>query len=193
MRLPAAASRALALALLVALGVVVHLAVTSPLWQSYRTIRDAVVEHEIQIARLLGIAADADRLSVQRDRLRARDDLHRYLLAESSPTLAAAALRKRVKSIVEPTGGQLTSTQVLRSQTEHGYPRVDIDVRLALDTPTLQQVLYQLESRPPLLLINDLTVIARDGRSMRRLPDRPIDLDVRFRVSGWMIAPPGDP
>ena len=190
MRLSALQSRILALALLLGLAGLLYAAVASPVWKVHRVARDALAEHESQIARLLGIAADSTRLSQQRDALRARGDLRRYLLGGSSTTLAAAALQERIKSTVEATGGRLTSTRVLGPEAEHGFTRVAIGVRLALHTSALQQVLYELEGQAPLLEIDDLMVIARRTRSARQSRNSPANLDVRFSVSGFMPGAP---
>ena len=178
--------RALALTLVVAAALLAYLVLVAPLWQSHQMARDATVEHEAQIVRMLALAADAKRLSEQRDLLRIQGKSERYLIRGASPTLAAAGLQKRIEAIAEQAGGRLGSTQVLPSQTEDDFVRVAIRVRLALDTPTLQRVLYEFEGQPPLLVIDDVVVIARGGHNIRQTRQAPANLDVQFRLSGWM-------
>lgn len=189
MRLSAILQRTLALTLLAVLGLLAYFALVSPVWQSYRRTREAVAEHEARIARMLGLVADAERLSRQREVLREQGDSGRYLIRGASATLAAAALQKRIESLVERKGGRLGSTQVLPLETGQDFVRVAIRVHLALDTSTLQQVLYELEGQPPLLIVDDLVVIARDGHSTHRTRGNPVNLDVQLRLSGWMPRP----
>ena len=189
MSLSSAVSRMLALALLLAVGALVYRVAVSPIWQSYLATRDAVAEREAHIARLLGIAARGESLSGQLEALRDQDASRAYLLPGSSATLAAAALQERIKLLLERRGGQLTSTQVLQLEPgQEGLDRVVVRVHLTLGTPALQRTLHEFESRPPLLIIDELTVIARGGRDVLARGDHPLDLDVQFRVSGWMRA-----
>ena len=186
MRIPAAVHRALALALLVGLVGLAYAVLLSPLWHRYQRVRGEVIEHVAQTAHMLTVAQDAQRLVEQRDELSSQGDWGRYFIQGAHPTLAAAALQRRVESIVKQSGGRLSSTQVLRPEEEQDYLKVAIRVRLALDTSALQQVLYELEGRPPLLTVEALTIIARRSRDARRTHDDPFDLDVQFQVSGWM-------
>ena len=185
MRLSAPWRRASALALLVTLGLLAHLVVISPTWQSYQTTRHTVAEHESRIGRLLAVAAESQELSERRNAFRAEADLRRYLIAGESVTMAAVALQKRIESIAAQTGGRLISTEVLTPEDEHGFVRVTIRARLALDILALQQVLYELEGRPPLLVIDEIVVIARGGRSVGAAGGTPANLDVQLRVFGW--------
>ena len=182
-------SRALALAILAALGFLVYSALALPIWQSYTKTRDAAAEHEAQIGRLLGIVAESKRLAQQRDDPDMEKELRRYLIEGASATLAAAALQNRIGAVVKLADGQLVSTKVLPPETGHGYLRVAVQVRLALDTPALQKVLYELEDRPPLLKIDDVVVVARGGRSVGRMAGEAADLDVQLRISGWTPDP----
>ena len=189
MRLSAVLQRTLALVFLVVPGLLVYFVLLSPVWQNYRATRDTVADYEARIAHMLGISADAKRLSEQRDVLRIQGDSDRYLIGGASATLAAALLQKRIESIVERSGGRLSSTQVLPPETGQDFVRVAIRAHLALDTPTLQQVLYELESQPPLLIIDDLTVISRGGLETHRPHGAPVNLDVQLRLLGWMARP----
>jgi len=196
MRLSVVLQRALALALLAALGSLAYFVLAEPVWQRYQTTRDAVLEHETQIARMLRVAADAERLSRQRDVLRTQGSLDGYLIPGATPTLAAAALQNRIESVVKQSGGRLSSTQVLPTETEHDFIRVAVHVRLAVDTPSLQKILYAFESQPPLLIVDNMLVNSRGGRNVRRRREsrtgnlgRATNLDVRLRLSGWMPRP----
>ena len=188
MRLGDLARRVLAIAIPVVLGLFVYWLAALPLWQHWQQTRDAVAEYESRIARLLGIVAQSKRLSERRDASPAESDPRRFLIAGTTATLAAAALQKRVGSTVRQSGGRLASTRVLRAEEEHGFVRIAIAVRLEVDTPGLQQALYALESRLPLLVVDELVVIARGGRGSGGTGRGPANLDVQLRISGWMAG-----
>lgn len=177
--------RALALTILLAPAVLTGVLVGTPLWQYYRTTRAAAEEHEARIVRLLGITAEAERVSGQAGARDTDDGLHRYLIGEANATLSAAALQKRVKAVVERSGGRLASTQVLDSRAAEGFVHVTVAARLTLDTPALQRVLYELESRLPLLVVDEFVAVSRGGG------ESGADLDVQLQISGWMLAPGG--
>ena len=179
MRLRDLGRRALAVAIPAVPGLLVYWLVALPLWQHWQQTRDAVADHESRIVHMLGIVAQSKRLSERRDASPNESGPLRFLIPGSTATLAAAALQKRVESSVRRSGGRLTSTRVLRAEKDHGFVRIAIAVRLAIDTPGLQEALHALESRLPLLVVDELAVIARGGPG-------PVSLDVQLRISGWM-------
>ena len=180
--------RVLAVAIAALLGSFVVWMVALPLWHHWQRTRDAVAEHDARIVRLLGIVAQSERLSERRDAALTEGDPRRFLIVGTTATLAAAALQKRVESVVRRSGGRLSSTSVLRAKEERGFVWIAIAVRLAVDTPGLQQTLYALESRLPLLVVDELVVIARGVRGGRGAGHDTANLDVRLRISGWMAG-----
>jgi hypothetical protein len=97
----------------------------------------------------------------------------------------------------------LTSTQVLAPELASGFERVAISARLSLSGPALQRVLHELEGGLPVLIVDDVIVSARPARRARRnsrskragsqkASNTETNLDVRFRLSGFMPAKPAD-
>ena len=100
--------------------------------------------------------------------------------------MAAAALQERVKSVVTRSGGKLSSTQVLPADSEQGFKRIVVNVRMAVSIDALQRVLYELENDLPYLLTDNVIVLSRGARK-RRQPTTPVNaLDVRFNLVGFM-------
>jgi hypothetical protein len=175
---------AVTLLLLVAVAVVRLLAV--PLWATYRSNHDAILQMEDSIERYSRLSAQIDALRSTVGELQQTDDLDRYVLAQESEPLAAAALQERVKSVVTRSGGTLSSTQVLPTITEQGFKRVIVNIRMAVSIDALQRVLYELENDLPYLLADDVVILSRGARK-RRKPTQGVDqLDVRFNLSGFM-------
>ena len=186
MKLAAWQSRAVAVVLAVAVCTLAYRVVGLPAWQAHTRNRDAIVEHETQIARFARIVTSGERLRAELGELRSGRDLRRYTLAQSTTTLAAAALQERVKRVIEQSGGRLTSTQVLSPEPREGLRQVAINVRMSVDTPTLQQIFYELEADLPLLFVEELMIIARRARGTRSDNRNRSSLDVRFQLSGFM-------
>ncbi|MDQ5910601.1 MAG: ral secretion pathway protein [Pseudomonadota bacterium] len=113
-----------------------------------------------------------------------------YFLPPAPPTLAAADLQQRVKTLVEGAGGSLLSVQALPAVEEGEVVRVAVGVTLQGDLAVLQKTLHGLESQVPLLFVDNLEVTARQLRP--RLPDGKvapytrIQLNGQFEVSGYL-------
>lgn len=185
-RLTPVQRRVLALILLLAVIVVVARVLIVPMWNIYSDNRDAIVQMEDSIARYARISAQVGSLRQAVEDLAEADELTRYVLAQESESIAAAALQERVKSIVTASGGALTSTQVLPAVAEKGFKRVIVNVRMAVSIDALQRVLYELENGLPYLLASDMIILSRNVRKRGRTGQSVDLLDVRFNLSGYM-------
>ncbi len=185
-RLPRIQRRILAvLLLLFALGAVVRVLVV-PIWSTYLGNRDAIAQSEDNIARYSRLSTQIGALQSVVGELEQTDNLDRYVLVQESEPLAAAALQARMKSVVTNSGGTLTSTQVLPTETEQGFKRVIVNVRMAVSTDALQRVLHELENNLPYLLTDDIVILSRGARKRRRTTQGVDLLDVRFNLYGYM-------
>ncbi len=173
------------LLLLLALAAVMR-ALVLPIWTSYLSNRDAIAQSEDNIARYSRLSTQIGALQLVVGELEQADNLDRYVLLQKSEPLAAAALQARMKSVVTSSGGTLTSTQVLPTETEQGFKRVIINVRMAVSTDALQRVLYELENNLPYLLTDDIVILSRGARKRRRTTQSVDLLDVRFNLYGYM-------
>ena len=181
-------NRILAAGLLVLLLVLIFLVTVLPVQQSYRAKQAAIADRTEQLEQALGVAASAEQLSQQHSMLRSQGGLSRYLIEGVSVPLAAAALQRRIEVAVGRREGQLISTEVLRPVDEHGLTRVSLRARLRLDTPALQQILHELESGLPFLVI-DNAVAASLGEGQD--PSVPVALEVELRIVGWIRSSGG--
>lgn len=179
-------SRLLALGLLCLLLGLVYLSVVHPLWGAYYTNQERIADYQEDIARFKHIAAKQPVLEQRSQELTRQRKLVRYTLGAESPTLAAATLQDRVKSIVEENGGRLTSTRIMPVGNIGPFFQVTVNVQMRVSTKALQDVLYGLESGAPYLVIENLTILSRGRRVYRRARTSPTELDVRFDLSGLM-------
>lgn len=185
--LPRVQRRILALVLLLLLLAVAVRALIVPLWITFVDNRDAIAQAEDSIVRYSRLSARVDALRTAVSELQESDDLDRFVLAQDSEPIAAAALQERVKAAVTESGGSLTSTQVLSAQAEQGFKRITVNVRMAVSMEALQRVLYELETNIPYLLADDITILSRGGVKRRRANRPAVDLlDVRFNLYGFM-------
>lgn len=91
-----------------------------------------------------------------------------------------AGLQSRVDGIAQKAGTRLSSTQVVAPRDANGIRLVGIETQLSANLDQLQQILFELESQKPYLLVESLHVTrAPDAETV----DRP-DLDVRLVIAG---------
>lgn len=91
-----------------------------------------------------------------------------YYLENDKPTLAGAELQRRVKQIVEQYGGGIVSSQILGEQEQDGLHRVVLRVNLRMDLPAFERILYSLETQSPVLVLDNVTIVARPSGSTAR-------------------------
>lgn len=185
-RLPRLQRRILAAGLLLLLLAVVVRVFVVPVWSTYLSNRDAIVQMEDSVARYSRLSSQIDTLRLAIEELEEADDLDRYALAQESEALAAAALQERIKSVVTKSGGTLSSTQVLPADSQSGFKRISVSVRMGVSIGALQRVLYDLENDLPYLLADDIVILARGAGKRRRAPQAADMLDVRFKLYGFM-------
>jgi Type II secretion system (T2SS), protein M subtype b len=91
-----------------------------------------------------------------------------------------AGLQSRVDGIAQKAGTRLSSTQVVAPRDANGIRLVGIETQLSANLDQLQQILFELETQKPYLLVESLHVTrAPDAETV----DRP-DLDVRLVIAG---------
>lgn len=174
-----------------------------PAWQTYQGDAAAIEDGRDKLKRFRALAGQQGELDRQLESMRNSRAVDEMLLPEDTATLAAAKLQEQLKRIVEASGGRLTSTQVLATEPAAGFQKVGVDVRMSVGVAALQQVLHNLEGALPILVIDNLLILARGQRNARRARNRvvpnartprpaaPLMLDVRFRLAGFMATDGG--
>ena len=190
----------LTVAVLLAVAVIagVHYAVAMPLWRTYALNTAEIARQARQIARYEGIAATLPVLRRQASILEERLRRGEHVLAGDSASFAAASLQERVKIMVRRGGGQLMSTQVLAPEVDGSFSRITIRAQLSVPTAALQEILYDLESGTPYLVVDRLTVTVRAmpaadsafGQSAIR--GTRANLQVQMDISGFLHNKPSD-
>lgn len=183
--LPPAASRALALLLLLGGLALFYLVMVQPVLQDRAQIRQAIAERRAALARFDRVAAELPRREAQLAALRRRQAATAGFLQGSNDALLAAQIQSRVKALVEAAHGELKSTQVLPVQDEGRYRRIAVRAQMTLDLTGAQQVLYGIETNSPLLFLDNVDLHSHiEGRRRESGSPSP-SLDLRFDVYGY--------
>lgn len=183
------ASRTVALALLIGLGVAAYGLVVDPLMRSYRETDAAIAQASLSLARYEAIAGSGSQFEAQLDRLERHQAQSGIYLTGATDALAAAKLQEKVSATIQENGGNLRSIQILPVESDGDFRRVAVRVRINARIEPLFRILYSLEAGEALLFIDNLDIKA-DRRRRRKQgsqssPDDPT-LSVRFDLFGYL-------
>jgi general secretion pathway protein M len=183
------ASRAIAVIVLVGVIAVPYVFIVQPLVEKYRENRDTIAEYQDQLLRYRQIAANRPQMQARHEQLQ-RDPISQgAYLSGDSEALVAANLQNRIKTVIEASGGRLSSTQILQSGDEDVFRVVTVRVRMTADIDAASKIFYELESGQPFLFVDGVDISSRQARRRRRnqqtAPEN-IDLNINFDVYGYM-------
>lgn len=174
--------RAAAIMLLIAAATLVAALLVWPVAQLYR---ERAAEIDDLHGRVLAFRASAlhqGAFTQQLEQLRSDPQIASYHLKNAAPALAAAELQQHIKKTLETHGGQLVSMQVIESTAVPGLSMVTVRIRLRAGIGALQQVLHELESGRPLLVLDNVFLRAvGPGHSAGTG-----SLDAGFDASGYL-------
>jgi general secretion pathway protein M len=181
---------AAAVSLLLLTLLMAYFATIQPVITKHAFYQENIASMQQRLQRYKQIIASRPALEAELNQLQREQATNAYYLEQQSAPLAATELRKWVKTVVESNGGILMSTQSLPLLENELFPRVGISVRMTGNTEMLEKVLYDLESRRPLLFVDHLQVNGRQIR--RRSPRDPrtiieeTQLTISFELYGYM-------
>lgn len=176
---------------------VVYLLAFDPLVSQYKEQAGDIQHSADQIARLQRLVAEKPVLKAALQKSNANAETANLYFSDKSDTLAATALQKRVKDLVEDNGAKLLSTQKLSKKTKDPFVPVAIRVHMSGQTDAITRTLHALESQQPMLFIDNVQVQSRQRRKTRREGKKRIvetntDLTVNFQVTGYMREAQGN-
>lgn len=133
------------------------------------------------------IVRDGESAREQQRQLERIEAANGFFLASDKPALAAAELQRRVKQVIEQSGGTVVSSQMLGEKKEQGVGQVVLRVQMRCGVESLQKVLHTLEAQSPILLLDNILLGARPAGSIvpGRAKEGQQQLDVRFDVAAF--------
>lgn len=106
-------------------------------------------------------------------------------LEDKAPAIVAADLQKKLKLLIESSGGDLVSTHALSLKEDELFPRVTVKVHMRTDIKALRDVFYQIATNRPLLFTENILIQKRHTNSRKR-QQTDNQIEVRFDVSGYI-------
>ena len=150
-------SRALAVALLFLAVLLALVLLLAPFLLLHRHYDQAIASMHDRLGRYSRVAGEAPELKKALGALRAKDG-RRFFLKNTAPNLAGAELQDLVRAAIENNGGRITTVQIATPKDDGRFRQIGVNVQLFATTPNLQKILYTIETQPPYMLIENLTI-----------------------------------
>ena len=189
-KLPPSRQRLLAVTLFVVTVVLVLSVLLGPLLLLHKHYDDTIAELTDRIERYRRVAAQAPEYRQALDSMRQKDG-RRFFLKNTAPNLAGAELQELVRTAVESNGGRITTSQNQGPKDDGRFRQITVTVQFFASTPALQKILYALESQPPYLSVENMTLRPLNAfRGFRPAPGQEPEVNVQLDVAGYAFADP---
>ena len=189
-RLSPPRQRALAVTLLVAALILALASILVPLVLLHKHYDDTIAEFSDRVDRYRRIAAQAPEYRKALDVMREKDG-RRFFLKNSAPNLAGAELQEQVRTAIESNGGRITTSQNQGPKDDGRFRQITVTVQFFASSPSLQKILYALESQPPYLSIESMTLRPLNAfRGFKPAPGQEPEINVQLDVAGYAFAEP---
>jgi hypothetical protein len=114
--------------------------------------------------------------------VRSGNAIKRSYLQGQTVGLAGANLQEMTKNLIEKSGGELSSSQIVTPGSPPPLQKLVNRIRMRCDTATLLNLLHRIETNEPILLVENLAI-----RSLQRRNAQSELLDVQFDLVGYVL------
>lgn len=178
-----AASRALAVGLLLLAAAGVAQFVVLPVIEEFQTQQDFIERSRRMLDGFARRAVPLADLEVRLASLQAERGSERGFVDGTNTAMGSAALQATTKRIWEANGGVLRSLQVLSTRSDASARRVGVRVDGSIPFARLMDVLYEFRTAEPYLFVDNLQI--RVPETSVRAETRP-DLTLRTEIYAYM-------
>ncbi len=180
--------RWLALGLLFGIIISIAALVIVPWLNSLNEINADIDEQAFRIKRYERVIASREEVLIDVEQGRKEINALGYFNTQESSSLATAELQNSIKAMAVNAGGELSSSQVLPNKEQNDLVRITVKVKLTGDMEMLRSLLYDIEVKKPLLIIDNVTVMPAPKRRNRktRKTEETGNIVVTLEVSSYM-------
>ena len=163
----------------------------APVLLLHRHYDDAIETWTTRLATYRRVAAQAPALRNALDVMRTKD-ARRFFLKNTAPNLAGAELQELVKSAIEQaTAAASRRARARRRATTRGFRQIVANVQFFATTPNLQRILHALETKEPLLVVDNITIRPTNAfRGFKPAAGQEPEVNVQLDVSAWALPEP---
>ncbi len=111
-----------------------------------------------------------------------------YFYTSETIALASAELQSAITAVIIDAGGQITRKSSSSKKLEDNFTRIIIDVNMTVAIESLRNILYEIETMTPLVIINHIRI--KSGVKKRNIKTRKLEsnnqLTVNFKASSFV-------
>jgi general secretion pathway protein M len=178
--------RVLALVLALTLMLAAIAAVAVPAYVLHQRYDKVATEAEEKIDRYYKLASHRVEHQKALDALKAREGA-RFLLKNTSPTLAGAELTDLVRPMIEANGARLSSIQPTTVKDDSGFRLYSLNIGFNATPANLQKTLYAIETSMPYLFLENVTLRATVPRGYKPPPNQEPEVTAQVEVQAYGI------
>jgi general secretion pathway protein M len=184
-------SKTTAIMLLVIALLLVYLLVFHWFIQRHGEYAEEISDLRTQLNRFQTVATQREALQTRLSQIRNSQKDADLFLEDPEFDEAAASMSGRLGEMVRAQAAetcQIVSRQPVRPRVQERFQKVTVNVRMRCNADNFLQILYQMETGTPLMLVDDLNIIRprTRRRSRNAQPVAQGALDIRFNVSGYL-------
>ena len=184
-------SKTTAIMLLVIALLLVYLLVFHWFIQRHGEYAEEIGDLRTQLNRFQTVATQREALQTRLSQIRNSQKDADLFLEDPEFDEAAASMSGRLGEMVRTQAAetcQIVSRQPVRPRVQERFQKVTVNVRMRCNADDFLQILYQMETGTPLMLVDDLNIIRPRTRRRTRnaQPEAQGALDIRFNVSGYL-------
>jgi hypothetical protein len=180
--LPTPLKRALALAILVAVPLLIWIVAVQPLIGMVVDHQHQIVDLSERLARLKAAIARIPELKRDESAAKQRLEAAGGVWTGTSEAALAAAMQDRLREAVSKSDGVVKSTSHLRGADEQGLQTVRIRFSVEGTLDTVQRTLAVIETSKPVMFVDSMTIVAPATFPV----DKPPLLGLDMEVIGYM-------
>lgn len=174
-----------AIILFIALLILLFIVVL-PMYALYSSTKEEVASLQHRLIQYKTISRKTSGLSNKLANLQAFNEDQEYYFDEGKAALVSAELQGILKEVLGRKGAKILSTQPVTSGNRDNR-QVKVSVHCRADVNSLRDLIYELESHVPVLIIDKINIGKGYRTTFRNQASKSNDaLDVRFDVSGFL-------
>jgi general secretion pathway protein M len=182
LRWPALAQRLLALALVAGALASIYAGLIRPVMAHFVAAGEAIQQERTVLGRLKEISSQRD-TAQDLDRRNKELAASGLLIEGETEAIRAAALQALVAEAASARSVRVRSTRALPPKERDGLAMMGVRLQASATPAELQALLYDLESRRPVLFVDSVAISGTPGINAQ-LPDEAARLEVRFDLYG---------
>jgi len=178
----------LAIALLIAIIVLVIGLIISPLVSLGLEYRELRRDQIFNLRRYKKILKKKDALTKNFENISKKYSEQNYFYTSATIALASAELQSFITATIIDEGGQIIRKNSSSKKLEDNFTRIVIDVNMTVTIESLRNILYEIETATPLIIINQIRI--KSGPKRRNIRTRKLEannqLTVNFKASSFV-------